>query len=104
MYGWTQFARSVIVVVDPSAKSLLAARRLARAGVGTHVVANKIETDADVKAISAGLALPLLGVVPYDPEVAEAEQCGKAPIDVAPESPAVRAIGDLATHLQVAAR
>ena len=99
MFGWARFARTVIVVVDPSAKSLIAARRLVRAGIGTHVIANKVESDADVTAVHDGVGLPLLGAVPYDASVAEAERNGAAPIDATPGAPAVRVISDLAVRL-----
>ena len=99
MFGWASFARMVIVVADPSAKSLMAARRLVRAGVGTHLVANRIETVADTAHIQADMGLPLVGSVPYDAAVAEAEKGGKAPIDVVPDAAAVQAVGDLAARL-----
>jgi CO dehydrogenase maturation factor len=104
MFGWARFARTVIVVADPTAKSLLAARRLVRAGVGTHLVANRVETRADIATVQAAVDLPLLGVVPYDAVVADAERGGAAPIDVAPESRAVSAIDDLALRLLEDAR
>ena len=99
MFGWANFARTVIVVADPSAKSLLTARRLLRAGVATHLLANKVRDDADVAAIREAVSLPLLGAVPYDADVAEAERSGNAPIDVAPECRAVRAINAVAGRL-----
>lgn len=99
MYGWAKFARTVIVVADPSAKSQLTARRLVRGGVGTHLLANKVRDQADVDAIRAAVSLPLLGVVPYDADVAEAERSGKAPIDTAPESPGIQAVRYLAGRL-----
>jgi CO dehydrogenase maturation factor len=99
MFGWANFARTVLVVADPSSKSILTARRLVRAGVGTYLVANKIQQPADLAAIEAGVPLPLLGWVPDDGHLAAAEAQGRAPIDAAPESPAVRAVFDLTTRL-----
>jgi CO dehydrogenase maturation factor len=99
MFGWARFARNVIVVADPSAKSLMAARRLARGGVGTHLVVNRVHGEADVAAVQIGVPLPLLGWVPYDASVADAERNGAAPIDATPDAPAVRAIGELAARL-----
>jgi len=99
MFGWANFARIVVVVADPTAKSLLAARRLVRAGVGTHVVANRVQDERDLAAIQHAVTLPLLGWVPYDASVSDAERTGVAPIDAAPNAPAVRAIGDLAARL-----
>jgi CO dehydrogenase maturation factor len=99
MFGWANFARTVLVVADPSSKSILTARRLVRAGVGTYLVANKIQHPADLAAVEAGVPLPLLGWVPDDARLAAAEAQGRAPIDAAPDSPAVRAISDLTTRL-----
>jgi CO dehydrogenase maturation factor len=99
MFGWASFARTVIVVVDPSAKSLMAARRLVRAGIATHVVANRVNDATDIDAVQNGVPLPLLGCVPYDSSVADAERNGAAPIDATPDAPAVRAIGELAARL-----
>lgn len=99
MFGWASFARTVVVVADPSAKSLLAARRLVNAGVGTHLVANRVEEQSDVDLIQKAVRLPLLGSVPYDASVADAERNGAAPIDTAPNSRAVKAIGHLAADL-----
>lgn len=99
MFGWARFAPMVVVVADPAAASLLAARRLVRAGVGTHVVANRVQGDDDVAAIQQAIALPLLGWVPYDASVADAERTGAAPIDATPTAPAVKAIGALAARL-----
>ena len=104
MFGWAKFASTVVVVVDPSVKSQLSAQRLVRAGVGTHLVANKVQDDADIGAIQRAVPLPMLGAVPYDPEVADAEKFGQAPIDGAPNSAAVRAVADLAIRLLGAAR
>jgi CO dehydrogenase maturation factor len=99
MFGWAGFARTVLVVADPSSKSTLTARRLAKAGVGTHLVANKVQSPADLAAIEAAVPLPLVGWVPYDSGLADAERHGRAPIDAAPDAPAVRAIGELAARL-----
>lgn len=99
MFGWASFARTVVVVADPSAKSLLAARRLVNAGVGTHLLANRVQDEADVATIDKAVNLPLLGTVPYDALVADAERNGAAPMDAVPNAPAVKAIRELAIQL-----
>ena len=100
MFGWARFARTVLVVADPSSKSTLTARRLVKAGIGTHLVANKVQNPADLAAIEAAVPLQLLGWVPFDPEFADAEAMGRAAIDTDPSGPAVRAVGELTTRLQ----
>lgn len=98
VFGWASFAQFRLVVVDPSAKSRLTARRIAH--LGTHLVVNKVRSEAEAALVAAELALPLLATIPYDEALAEAEQQGAAPIDRAPDSPAVRAIAELAGRLE----
>ena len=97
MFDWTGFAQRVVNVADASAKSTITARRLLP--LVTHLVANKVRSDADLEAITRGVPLPLLAVIPYDEELAEAERRGLAPIDFAPAAPAVVAIERLAARL-----
>jgi len=86
------FAEDVIVVVGPAWRSAMTARRLLPM-VGernTTIVANRFRGEPD----HAGLA-PVIRI-PFDPELAEAERQGLAPLDACPDSPAVAAIGRLA--------
>jgi CO dehydrogenase nickel-insertion accessory protein CooC1 len=99
MFGWTRFARTVLVVADPSSKSTLTARRLVKAGIGTHMVANKVQNPADLAAIEAAVPLPLLAWIPFDLAFADAEAQGSAAIDTDPCGPAVCAVGELTTRL-----
>lgn len=98
MFGWARFATFRIVVVEPSSKSTLTARRLV--STATHVVANKVRSGDDIDRIAAAVPLPILGVIPYDRDVIEAESRGVAPIDFSAHAPAVEAAGDLATRLE----
>lgn len=98
MFGWAEFAATRVLVVEPSAKSMLAARRLA--SVATHVVANRIRSDDEVAAVMASLSLPLIGIIPCDEGVSHAERRGLAPIDVVPGSPAMDAIATLTRRLE----
>lgn len=120
-FGWSDFAEVVLVVVAPSAKAVLSARRLAKLAqrpakeevpdghdvaeqrpiVG--VVANKVRSARDLDCIEGtlvGPALPLLAAVPYDEDLAAAERLGLAPLDSAPAAPAVAAITELAARLE----
>jgi CO dehydrogenase maturation factor len=97
----------VVVVVEPTAKSLEVGRRAAEsvreAGLGRVVVAaNRVRDDDDVARVRA--AFPGLEpvLVPDDPAVVEAERRGLAPLDAAPDAPAVRALVGLAEDLLVA--
>ena len=93
----SSFATIRIAVVEPSAKGVMTAERLA--SVATHLVVNKVRNDGDMEMVRDGVALPIIAAIPYDDTFAQAERQGHSPIDVDPDSPAVRAVGDLATWL-----
>ncbi|MDQ6724719.1 MAG: AAA family ATPase [Actinomycetota bacterium] len=89
------FADDVAVVVGPAWRSALTARRLLPM-VGdrrTVVVANRFRAEPDHPGLAAAVRLP------DDPEVAQAERRGLAPLDVCPGSPAVVALRWLIGHL-----
>lgn len=94
----------VLVVVEPTAKSLEVGRRAAEtvraAGLGRVVVtANRVRDEEDsarVRAAFPGLD-PVL--VPDDPAIVDAERRGLAPLDAAPDAPAVLALVALAESL-----
>ncbi|HET9052482.1 MAG TPA: hypothetical protein VFO60_12330 [Candidatus Dormibacteraeota bacterium] len=98
VFGWAEFAPVRIVVAEPTAKGLLTARRLVN--VATHLVVNKVRSDADLERAAEYLRLPLVAAVPYDDVLAEGERQGMAPIDYAPDSPAVRAAAGIASWLE----
>ncbi len=93
---------TVLVVVESSTKSIEAGRRAAEiAGkVGrVIVVANRVGDEAEFEAIRAALGEHEYVNVPDDPAIRRADKDGVAPIDSAPESPGVTAIGALAEKL-----
>jgi CO dehydrogenase maturation factor len=103
-FGWTEFADIAVLVVEPTAKSQLAAQRVARIVAGSRsrvvVVVSKWRPGDDAGAIAASLGLPLVGVVPYDDRVRAAESAGKAPLDAVPDAAAVRAVQELLASLE----
>lgn len=112
--GWASYAETLLVVVEPTAKSVLSARRLARMAdptgrrAGAHIpavsaVANKVTGADDAAEIAQRTGLRVIAVVPSDEAFARAERAGRPPIDEAPESPAVRAVVSLAQDLLAAA-
>ncbi len=106
--GWGNFAETVLVVVEPTAKSLLTGRRLARLALAEDrgwnilAVANKVREPGDAERVAARTGLEVVGSVPWDDALAEAEQREAAPIDMAPESPGVRAVASLVDRLLAA--
>ena len=104
--GWGNWANTVVVVVEPTAKSLLSGRRLARMAdldpenpKRVVAVASKVREPDDVDMIAKGTGLEVVGSVPWDEALAEAERRQLAPIDFAPDSPAVRAVESLVERL-----
>ena len=103
--GWGDYARTVLIVVEPTAKSLLTARRLSRLSLDEEhprrivAVANKVREEGDVELIARRTGLEVVGAVPWDEALAEAEQKMAAPIDLAPGSAAVQAVESLVDQM-----
>jgi len=95
---------TVLVVVEPTPKSVevgMRAVELARERAVTRVivVANRLRDDDDLAVVrSAFPGCEVVGV-PDDPKIVEADRKGIAPIDLAPDAPAVRALARLAESL-----
>ncbi len=94
----------VVVVVEPTARSLEVGRRAAdlvrESQLGRLVLTgNRVRDDDDVARITA--AFPDLHpvLVPDDQAIVEAERRGVAPLDAAADSPAVRALVGLGEGL-----
>jgi CO dehydrogenase maturation factor len=102
---WGRYARVFLVVVEPSPASLLSGRRLARlaegrGAPGVLAVANKVRAPGDAQAVAAGTGLEVVGAVPLDPAVAEADRLGRPLLDVVPDAPAVAAVRSLVDALR----
>lgn len=94
----------VLVVTEGSAKSVEIARRAFRLaeemGVTRVVaVANRSVSSADAERIAQELGAAEVAMVPEDAAIEHADVLGVAPIDTAPESPAMLAIAHLARQL-----
>ena len=105
--GTGKHVARLVAVLEPYYRSMETARNVAalanELGIAdVVVVANKVRDNADRSAIAEfcrAHEMQLVGEVPFDSELAAAERRGGAPIDVAPDSPAVRAISALASTL-----
>lgn len=98
--GWGRFATVILVVVEPTAASILSGRRLAglaqmSSAPKVFVVASQVRQPTDAVLVAARTKLPLLGSVPFDPQLGASARAGSAPIDHDPSSPGVRAITSL---------
>ncbi len=93
-----------LVVVEPTPKSLEVGARAAavardkRAG-RIVVVASRVRDADDVKTVTGLFGDLEVVAVPDDAAIVAADRDGVAPLDVAPDAPAVRALADLARRL-----
>jgi CO dehydrogenase maturation factor len=102
--GTARYADAMLVVVEPWFKSLETGRRMTALGIDlglerVALVANKVREDADREAVrefAERHGLEIAGVVPYDESLPAAERAGVAPLDSAPDSPAIAEIHRLA--------
>jgi CO dehydrogenase maturation factor len=104
--GTARYADTMLLVAEPYFKSMETARRMASLGrdlgLDVALIANKVRDERDLQAIrdfGAAQEMSVVGVIPFDDAFPAAERAGVAPLDHAPESPAVAAIEDLARSL-----
>ncbi len=105
--GTAQYAETMLIVVEPYFKSLETGRRMAVLGEdlglpNVALVANKIRDERDVEAVrefAARHEIAIAGVIPFDEGFPAAERAGQAPLDFAPNTPAVAAIAQIAKEL-----
>ncbi|HWC25584.1 MAG TPA: P-loop NTPase [Solirubrobacteraceae bacterium] len=93
----------VLVVAQPTAKSLNIARRAVEMtddrGGRVIVVANRVRDDEDLAVIREAVGDCETIVVPDDPVIALADREGRAAIDVDPDAPGIRALVELADRI-----
>lgn len=105
--GTTRHVDAMLVVAEPYYKSLEIGGRTAELarelGIGrVYAVGNKARDERDVEAVREYFGrhfVPLVGVIPFDETVAEADRRGAAPIDINPGSPMVTEVGDIARQV-----
>ncbi|MBA3268668.1 MAG: hypothetical protein H0T70_10490 [Acidimicrobiia bacterium] len=99
--GWGSFAETVLIVVEPTAQSMLSGRRLARMAELDEgpqrvvAVVSKAREPGDAELVSRRTGLEVVATIPWDEALADAERKGLAPIDAAPHCPAVEAVQSL---------
>lgn len=94
----------VVIVVQPTPKSLEVGSRAATLAHERKlgrlvVVANRVATDDDIAMVRAAFPGEEVVTVPDDPAVLLADREGRAPLDTAPDAPAVKALLGLAERL-----
>jgi CO dehydrogenase maturation factor len=103
-FDWAPYASTYLVVTEPTLKSILSARRIARIatsrpGVAALVVANKVRSPRDVSLIASRLQRDVVAAIPADDDVRAADRAGLSVLDAAPTCAAVQAIAELLEEL-----
>lgn len=94
----------MVVVVEPTGKSIEVGRRAVEAvqdddSSRVVIVANRVRDDEDADRVRAAFPGRQPVLVPDDPAIVAAEREGRAPLDAAPDAPALRALVGLAESL-----
>jgi len=102
---WGRYARTFLVVVEPTPSSMLTGRRLARlTGMPQSprvlAIANKVREPADAELVAERTGLQVVGAVPFDPAVGEADRRGRAVLDQDPDAVSVAAVRSLVDALR----
>lgn len=105
--GTAQYAETMLIVVEPYYKSLETGRRMALLGLDLGIprvalVGNKVrdQREADAIAEFAGRhSIEIAGFVPFDEGLPASERAQQAPLDYAPDGPAVSAIAQIGREL-----
>ncbi|MEM2097656.1 AAA family ATPase [Methanothrix sp.] len=93
--GTARGVDAMIVVVEPGLRSIETVERIKRLGENIGItnllaVINKTDDPGIVKEKLEEMGIPVLGTIPFDRNLIEADLTGKAPVDVG--GPAVEAI------------
>lgn len=102
---WGRYADTFVVVVEPTAASILTGRRLARltgmeGGPRVGLVVNRVREADDAMRVAHRTGLPLLGSVPFDLALATADRRGVAILDHDPDGPTAVAVKSLVESLR----
>jgi CO dehydrogenase maturation factor len=105
--GTARYADTMLTVVEPYFKSLETGRRMTALALDlglkrVALIANKIRDEREREAVeefAAERGIDIAAVIPYDEGLPEAERARAAPLDHAPDGPAVTAIAELAEAL-----
>ncbi|MEA3335781.1 MAG: carbon monoxide dehydrogenase accessory protein CooC [Chloroflexota bacterium] len=90
--GTSQAVDAMIIVIEPGRRSVGVMEDIKRLATdlgmkNLYLVANRIRGEADKEFIRKMAGdLPVLGFLPYDPQVIEADLTGQAVYDIAPET------------------
>jgi CO dehydrogenase maturation factor len=97
----------MLIVVEAAPASIQTARRMVALArdlglARVELVANKVRDAGDlerIRLLAREVGVPVAGAVPFDEALGAAERNMRAPLDVAPEAPAVTAVSALALYV-----
>lgn len=101
MTGWGKYADALLVVVEPTPKSIATAVRLSSLQHSKWnyrevvAVVNRVSQPGDAAMVELRTGLTVVGAIPLDPDVGVADRLGLAPLDAVPSSPFVEAVNAL---------
>ncbi len=106
--GTAKGVDAMIIVIEPGTKSLELAKRIKELSQGMgvrklYMVANKVSDDEDAKFLqeaSRELGIELIALIPYDREIIKADLRDVAPLDIAPNSEAMKQIAKIKDKLE----
>ena len=109
--GTGRHVSAFLAVVEPYFRSMETARRVADLAAELGIsdigaVLNKVRNEADRDAVAAYCAshhLKIVGEIPYDAVLADAERAGQPPLDYGPDVPSVAAMRRLTADLMAGA-
>jgi CO dehydrogenase maturation factor len=101
--GTARGVDAMIAVVEPGMRSIETVERIKQLGEQIGItryfaVINKAEDPGPVKEKLDSIGIPVLGTIPYDKNLIQADLAGQAPIDVG--GPAVEAIKRIKEKLE----
>ena len=101
---WGRYAQTFLVVVEPTPSSLLTGRRLAKLtgmpqAPRVLAVANKVREPGDAELVAERTGLEVVGAIPFDPVLSQADRRGRAVLDHDPDAASVVAIRSLVDTL-----
>lgn len=103
--AWGRYADTFLVVVEPTAASVLTGRRLARLATMDQAprvmaVVNRVREPGDAERVGERVGLPVVGSVPFDPALSTADRTGLAVLDLEPDGTTAKAVLSLVVALR----
>lgn len=98
--GTLRYVDAMVIIIEPGRRSTELAERIKTLAnellvKQLYIIGNKIATPTEkefIQKIATDIEIELIGLIPYDNELRAADLAGQAPLDFAPDSPAIKEI------------